>query len=268
MHLTNQNIRKAKAQEQTAAYAEIYATEIQKSIDGTVIYRDSSTFRELIKPLEKAEKIPTHQEVIQKTTIEGIKEIIPNYQNKKIAVLDFAEYKNPSRAFAEGRLSQEAELCHNSVLYNILTAFKKDYYQVNQRKLNKSLYTDSALYIPDVKFITKENDIPPLNIIACSAPNKRSYNSNYYSYKNPNQPNLYNIYRQRLCFIKNICELNNIEVLIAGAWGTGADGNNSYTASGQWIQIFSFSSTLKNIIYTIPSRLKYPDFDCHIRLNK
>lgn len=251
MNLTKQNIRRVKAEEQTAAYAEIYAQEIQNSIDGTVIYRNNSAFREIIEPLKNAEKTPVHQKVLIGDTLFAAKKAAD--ENKKIAILDFAEYKNPSRAFIEGRESQEAYLCHHSVLYNILSAFKKDYYQINQRKLNKSLYTDAALYIPNVKFIRKDNDLPPLNIIACSAPNRREFLKNWEKFCSLNHSTSTDkAYKNRVTFIKNICELNDIKILIAGAWGSGADGYYADNIAHPWTRTFIESSTVETIIYAIP----------------
>ena len=172
------------------------------------------------------------------------------YKDKKIAVLDFASYCNPADAYIRGLGGQEAELCENSFLYNILDNFRDTYYVENQRKKNWSLYTDSALYIPDVPF--KDMDFP-VNIITCSAPNMRAYYKRKDTYKSTQSSSI--TIDNRIKFIKDICELNNIQVLITGAWGCGYCGYKASIISSYWNDVFksNLSTSINTILYAIPN---------------
>lgn len=229
--------------------------QIQDIVSKTQIYRNGSSFKNEKKTLKNLEKIPVHQYVYNLSTYSLLLNIINSeykdyYKDKKIAVLDFASYCNPADAYIRGLGGQEAELCENSFLYNILDNFRDTYYVENQRKKNWSLYTDSALYIPDVPF--KDMDFP-VNIIACSAPNMRAYYKKRDSYKTSQSPSI--AIDNRIKFIKDICELNNIQVLITGAWGCGYCGYKASIISRYWNDIFrnNFSTSLKTIFYAIPN---------------
>ena len=59
---------------------------------------------------------------------------------KKTVVLNLANYKKAGGMFIQGSRSKEEEyLCHDSYLYNVLTAFP-EYYDWNRQHTNRSLY--------------------------------------------------------------------------------------------------------------------------------
>ena len=51
----------------------------------------------------------------------------------------------------EGSSAQEESLCHESFLYNVLSRYK-EYYHANTYCKNRNLYSDRALYSPDIIF--------------------------------------------------------------------------------------------------------------------
>jgi len=67
-----------------------------------------------------------------------------------IAVLNFASAKNPGGGFLNGAMAQEESLAASSCLYKTLTAHK-EYYEKN-RLCNTMMYTNYAIYSPDVVF--------------------------------------------------------------------------------------------------------------------
>lgn len=247
--------RAIKAKAITNLYKEEFPELIQKSIDGTKIYRNNTKFRELV---EKSQKPPEKSILFELTEAEGATAIkntlsIPGYQDKKIAILNSANYKNAGGKFLKGIYTSETDLCHNSYLYNVLTAFDKEYYIPNQRMVNKSLYTDSALYTPDINFFlsSEDKDLPArknVDVISCSPPNMSAYYTKTLHWR---YSNLYKeIIFQRLTFIRDICELNNIEILIIGRWGL----TNNYSGSPPLFtsvvdKIFKNSSSLEKIIF-------------------
>lgn len=69
---------------------------------------------------------------------------------QKIGVLNFASAKNPGGGFLNGAKAQEESLAAASGLYQTLTVHE-EYYSVN-RACNRMIYTDHAIYSPDVVF--------------------------------------------------------------------------------------------------------------------
>lgn len=250
------------AKAKTKLYSQEYPYLIKKSIDGSKIYRNGTEFRELEKTIKKVDENKISFNLINATTVSALKNIFsdPFYANKKIAVLNFAAYKNAGGIFLKGGKSQEASLCHASYLYNVLSAFNKEYYVINQRKLYKSLYTDAALYTPNINFFLLEDNQDFLrtsvDVISCSPPNIAAYCERP-DYHWDGRDIEKDILDSRLSFIKSVCELNNIEVLIAGAWGCGSFDCSGWSVATTFNRIFRYSSTLENIIFAIPSKNEF-----------
>lgn len=89
----------------------------------------------------------------------------------KVAILNFASYKNSGGMFINGSKAQEECLCHASYLYNVLSRFVANFYDWNNRHKNKALYLNRALYSPDILFQFGEV-LFKCDVITCAAPNK------------------------------------------------------------------------------------------------
>ena len=69
---------------------------------------------------------------------------------KNIAILNFASAKNPGGGFINGAMAQEESLAASSGLYRTLTVHE-EYYR-NNRACPSMMYTDHAIYSPEVVF--------------------------------------------------------------------------------------------------------------------
>lgn len=67
-----------------------------------------------------------------------------------IGVLNFASAKNPGGGFINGAMAQEESLAASGTLYRTLIAHE-EYYRENRAK-SSMMYTDYAIYSPDVIF--------------------------------------------------------------------------------------------------------------------
>ena len=72
-----------------------------------------------------------------------------------IGVLNFASAKNPGGGFLNGAMAQEESLAASGTLYRALTRHE-EYYRKN-RAQSSMMYTDYAIYAPDVIFFRDEN---------------------------------------------------------------------------------------------------------------
>ncbi len=74
---------------------------------------------------------------------------------EKIGVLNFASAKNPGGGFLNGAMAQEESLASSSGLYMTLLQ-NESYYEAN-RSFGSMMYTDHAIYSPEVVFFRDEN---------------------------------------------------------------------------------------------------------------
>lgn len=82
------------------------------------------------------------------STVQAIIEM--NQKGNTSAVLNFASAKNPGGGFLNGAMAQEEALAAASGLYNTLL-LHNTYYAVN-RQCKSMMYTNHAIYSPDVVF--------------------------------------------------------------------------------------------------------------------
>ena len=151
-YFINKEQRAEKAHNHTKLMEEKYSEEIKKCVENTVMYdgynvSDSShrTIDQTCIQLYSADSVSTI--LFEKEKDDS------NRKNNKIAVLNFASFKNPGGMFYNGSSAQEESLCHESFLYNVLKEFENSYYKENRKNLNRALYQDRCLYSPSVAML-------------------------------------------------------------------------------------------------------------------
>lgn len=142
-------------------------------------------------------------------------------EHGRVCILSYASYKNPGGRFLKGSTAQEEWLCHESTLYPVLRAFDGTYYAWNRGHLNKALYLDRASYSKEIIFF-KGNEKREFDVLTCAAPN--FYTASRYRYvgRGENRKALW----QRIKFMFSVAESEEVDTLIAGAWGCGVFGQD------------------------------------------
>lgn len=176
------------------------------------------------------------------------------YKNGITCVLNFSSYKNPGGMFYEGSKAQEECLCHESYLYNVLKEID-DFYVWNRKNLNKALYKNRAIYSPNVRFVRGEESVR-VDVLTCASPNFKAANK----YQNVTREENHTVMESRIKFIKKICEDNNVETLILGAYGCGVFGQDPYEVAKLFEEIFN-DSEIKNIYYAVPENINSDNYD-------
>lgn len=230
--------RKENAKKHTEDMMLRFPLQIATSIEMTKIYTG---------PLAKktVETIVTDRDTVS--------ELFQHRNQMNVAVLNFASYKNPGGMFLEGSRAQEECLCHESFLYNVLKTFDKTYYEANRKNKNKALYTDRALYTPEVIFereINKVKERSICSVITCAAPNKSAAKK----YMNISDEENAKALRERIRFILDIAEENKVQILIAGAYGCGVFGQNPREVATIFKDEIDYCnySNLSKVIFAIP----------------
>ena len=147
-----------------------------------------------------------------------------NQYGTKIAVLNFASFKNPGGMFLNGSMAQEESLCHESFLYNVLSqpTCRINFYMENKKLLNRSLYANRGVFSPGVRFIFSDGNTAFADVFTVAAPNAGSARRLGVSEKE-----VTDVLRKRIHFvIQNMLSYGPYKSVILGAFGCGVFKNS------------------------------------------
>ena len=136
-----------------------------------------------------------------------------------MAVLAFASFTNPGGGYVQGYLGQEATLCADSYLYNVLDKQRKWYGENRRRNINCELYRNRALVVPAVRF-DRNHVHAYADVIVAAAPNAKRARQEY----RVSDDALLDALRDRIRFVLAICDELDREKLVLGAWGCDNNG--------------------------------------------
>ncbi len=234
----NKEERAMIAQKHTNEMKQRYSKETAYSVQNTTIYNSDHIFPQLSK--EVSPKFLTED-------LDSVSAIFKHHSNK-IAVLNFASFKNPGGAFLNGARAQEECLCHESNLYNILSQFQDGFYKPNLKCLNRSLYRNKALYSKDVLFLHNQQEIK-CDVITCAAPNYKAA----HRFQRVTQEENFTVLESRIKFIIDIAEEQQVETLILGAFGCGVFGQDPKEVAQLFNKYLAKTSYIHNVIFAIPN---------------
>lgn len=236
----NREARAKVAHEHTAYMESRYQNETKNSIEQTEEYRHSSF------PCYKSASNHCLITVEAKDSVAAIFQSQIN--NSKIAVLNFASFKNPGGAFLKGSNAQEECLCHESNLYNVISA-QKEFYETNNMMLNRSLYHNRGLYSPGIVF-ERNGESCVCDVITVAAPNKFTAQKYCCVSDEENTETLFS----RIRFVLTIAANNRVSTLILGAYGCGVFGQDPAEVAGIFNELLhgEFDGCFARVIFAIP----------------
>ena len=163
---------------------------------------------------------------LYKDTIEAVNYISINYPGYKISILNFANGKYPGGGYINGAIAQEEDICrklpefYTSLLYSKFKSMHTCYPfgAATKKRYSSVLWTDNVLIKRDknLNYITDKNKWKSIGIVSAAAPN---INGNDYYDNSEINKTVNNIFITPVKF-------SNTNILILGAWGCGAFGNN------------------------------------------
>lgn len=225
--------RKKIAEEHTMEMEKKYKEDIEKSVSSSVIFSPEDNIKTTSDYLET--------EIV----VCNIDTVSAAIENDGCTVLNFASYKNPGGGFIRGAMAQEEALCHESYLYNVLSE-QKDFYEWNRHHINNSLYEDRIIWTPDVVF--ERDKIVRCNIITCAAPNYSAASGNGIS-KNT----ALMVMKKRIRKILDVTQMYHTDIFIAGAFGCGVFGNDAADVAKIFKDEILRGTSIKRIIFAVPS---------------
>ena len=239
----NKEERAKLAQNHTKEMEDLYKDEIEDCIDETLAYNANSKF---------IEKRLNNKQIIIVDEIDSVGAVFKYVNiNEITAVLNFASYNNPGGNFINGSKAQEECLCHESYLYNVLKG-RIGYYKINHKNKNKCLYTDRALYSPNVRFIRGDKDVF-CDVITCAAPNKTAAQK----YCKVSDEENSKVLKERIEFVLKIAQDNGVDNLILGAYGCGVFGQDPLEVAKIFKEFLSGKYKCFNkVIFAIPNKLE------------
>ena len=253
-YCVNKEERAKLALNHTKEMEDLYKDEIEDCIDETLAYNTNSKF---------TEKRLNNKQIIIVDEIDSVGAIFKYVNiNEITAVLNFASYNNPGGKFIDGSKAQEECLCHESYLYNVLKG-RIGYYKINHKNKNRSLYTDRALYSPNVRF-TKECKDVFCDVITCAAPNKTAAQKYY----NVSDEENFKVLKERIEFVLKIAQDNGVDNLILGAYGCGVFGQDPLEVAKIFKEfLLGKYKRFNKVIFAIPNRLEM-NYKCFKRILK
>lgn len=220
--------------------------DIECSINNTQLY-DTNT-ETLLKTDRKCYSNPCQIHLKDTTSSQAIFDVRNEDELSRVAVLNFASYKNPGGMFLNGSIAQEEALCHDSTLYNVLKHFDDTYYAWNRKHLNRAMYEHRALYSEDIVFF-KDNKPYLADVLTCAAPNYGTASK----YQNVTMEENKKILRERIEFIFQIAVTKGVDILILGAWGAGVFKQDARLVASEFLRaIQKYQYSFTDIIFAVP----------------
>ncbi len=239
--------RKADAARHIALVKGVLANETEASIESATIYEDGEG-RELEIPE------PSFESTFTSVTTDFATAAV-RHAKGKIVVIDHVSFIRPGGAYEDGAFGPEQILCAGSNLYPILQGKKKDYHDANRGYQRGQLFTDRALYIPDVAF-TSEGGIAHADVLAIAEPNRERALDNHRSERERD-----NTLAERIEALLRIAASNGCETLIVGAFGCGRGmGGEERTISLFQSWIDEHPGVIGHIVFAVP-RSRFGAFD-------
>lgn len=260
---------KAKAQKASAAEeqvaevveadaAEVEAAEVETAVEPEAAPESTESADEAESaPAEEAAPILPEVTVLDASATQAILDNGRGYaQFCDMAVLAFASFTNPGGGYIQGYLGQEATLCADSYLYNVLDKQRKWYRENRRRNINCELYRNRALVVPAVRFDRKHVHAYA-DVIVAAAPNAKRARQEY----RVSDDALLDALRDRIRFVLAICDELGREKLVLGAWGCDNNGFDAETVAELFRkELASGDFKVKQVFFAVPSTRWDEDF--------
>lgn len=259
-----------KAKTQKAAAEEQVAEDVEAAVDAEVAPEpvEEATEAESAPAEEPAETEPApaaeeSAPVLPEVTVldaSATQAILDNgrgyAQFCDMAVLAFASFTNPGGGYIQGYLGQEATLCADSYLYNVLDKQRKWYGENRRRNINCELYRNRALVVPAVRF-DRNHVHAYADVIVAAAPNAKRARQEY----RVSDDALLDALRDRIRFVLAICDELGREKLVLGAWGCENSGFDAEAVAELFRkELASGDFKVKQVFFAVPSTRWDEDF--------
>lgn len=240
--------RKAAAKQNLALMRGAFANETKATIDGAIVYEDGEG-----RTLELPEVEEGAQTATRVTSDFAIK--VVHREKGRIVVVDPCSFTRPGGAYEDGSFGPEQILCSESNLYPVLEGMKAAYHDGNRGYSSGQLFTDRAMYLPNVAFV-HDGDIAHADVLAIPEPNRTRALENHRSEAEASVA-----LANRIETILRIAAAQGAETLIIGAFGSGPQGFGAQVV----IELFqawfaAHPGAIGSVVFAVP-RAAYDAFN-------
>ena len=175
---------------------------------------------------------------------------------EKIGVLNFASAKNPGGGFLNGAMAQEESLAASSGLYYTLTAHP-EYYERN-RVCKTMIYTDYAIYSPDVVFFRDGRFVLMESPVTASVLTMPAVNLGQVLLKGEDKTEAEERMRKRMRLTLAAFASIGDKNLVLGAYGCGVFCNDPEKVATWWDELLrgEFYGTFERVDFAVLDRSK------------
>ena len=231
--------------------AEVEAAEVETAVESEVApeFTESADEAESA-PAEEAAPVLPEVTVLDASATQAILDNGRGYaQFCDMAVLAFASFTNPGGGYIQGYLGQEATLCADSYLYNVLDKQRKWYGENRRHNINCELYRNRALVVPAVRF-DRNHVHAYADVVVAAAPNVRRARQEY----RVSDDALLDALRDRIRFVLAVCDELGREKLVLGAWGCDNNGFDAEAVAELFREeLASGDFKVKQVFFAVPS---------------
>lgn len=242
----------AAAAEAAKRAAEMAEADADGAQAGNVEAREAAEIAE--GAAEQAEEAAEAEEAAPQateTTVKVVTSFAPEalYRDAvgKTMIVDPGAFTRPGGAYEDGAFGPEQILCSESNLYPVLVAHKRDFYDKNRDYRRGSLFTDRALYVPEVLF-SRGGDTRRADVLVIAEPVRAFALENHRSERECDKA-----LADRIETIFRIAAANGVETLIMGAFGCGRNGYPVEQVIGliqNWIA--EHPGAVPNVVFAVP----------------
>lgn len=190
---------------------------------------------------------PTVTETTVKVVTSFAPEALYRDATGKTMIVDPGAFTRPGGAYEDGAFGPEQILCSESNLYPILVAHKRDFYDKNRDYRRGSLFTDRALYVPEVLF-SRGGDVRRADVLVIAEPIRAYALENHRSERECDKA-----LADRIETIFRVAAANGAETLIMGAFGCGRNGypvEQVIELIQNWIA--EHPGVVPNVVFAVP----------------
>lgn len=188
------------------------------------------------------------------------------YEDAKIAVMNFANAFKAGGAVERGASAQEESLCRISTLYPVIRRryLHDKFYQYHKNR-NTPKASDSLIYSEGIIICKTDEDIPKrmdskdwvtVDVITIAAPDLRKKNNIHFNLINGgaamNNAELFGYHVRRAIHMLTVAAYMKVDILILGAFGCGAFENDpEVVARAYKVALQEFPKVFKKIEFAI-----------------